>query len=415
MKVAVYVILLCCCVNLVFAQTQGPFSRKNEGKNNTVVHSDLMQHNKQQSNLIFTDNDVFKKNHIDRLVYQGFPSWKDEPGTENFHSAFKVLKGMLIDSIPLKLERAVFLVENAFTGNQMKYEDFKQTINNMVQLCYSYLNDLKLDGKDDLVKNMVIYSFLVDTLKLKQPGSEKTFIHYPPTYNWDDFDSKKNFTSHFVTTLIEKNIGQCYSMPLLYLILAEKMNAEAYLSYAPHHSFVKIKDDKGAWCNLELTCRYILSDYYYMNHSYIKSEAIRNKIYLNPLSKKETVASMVLQLGRYYLLKYGYDSFVMECVALTEKYSPHDIEAKLMKADYQTKLTLTIARLLKAHKPQMLKNHSLEAYKHYEEMHKIYREIDSMGYEEMPVEIYRKWMEHVIHEKEKEGKKSLNLKMNPNI
>lgn len=75
-----------------------------------------------------------------------------------------------------------------------------------------------------------------------------------------------------------------------------------------------------------------------------------------------------------------------------------------MKADYQTKLTLTIARLLKAHKPQMLKNHSLEAYKHYEEMHKIYREIDSMGYEEMPVEIYRKWMEHVIHEKEKKGR-----------
>mgnify|MGYP006905604720 CR=1 FL=1 len=65
---------------------------------------------------------------------------------------------------------------------------------------------------------------------------------------------------------------------------AERLGAEAYLALAPSHSLVKIKDDKGAWFNLELTTRAILSDYHYMNSSYIKSEAIRNKLYLNALT-----------------------------------------------------------------------------------------------------------------------------------
>ena len=417
MKLTAFVIVLSCCANVIFAQTQDPFKKKDERKSDPVAHSNLTKQRQQQASIQSVEDDVayfeglqLKKDRVDQLVYHGFPSWANEPGTEYFRLAFKSLRGMLIDSIPLNIERAIFLVENAYMGNQIKYKDFQQAVNKMVQFCYSRMNDLKLDKKDELAKNMVIYSLLVDTLKLKPPGSEKMITHYPLKYNWDDFDSKKDFTSHFVTTLVATNTGQCYSMPLLYLILAERLGTEAYLSYAPHHSFIKIKNDKGAWYNLELTCRYILSDYHYMNHSYIKSEAIRHKIYLTPLSKKETVASMVLQLGRYYLLKYGYDPFIMNCVALTEKYSPHDIEARILGANYQTTLTLTIARLLEARKPLELKNHSPEAYRHYERMQELYRGIDSMGYEEMPVEIYRKWMEHVIHEKEKEGKKSLYLK-----
>jgi len=42
-------------------------------------------------------------------------------------------------------------------------------------------------------------------------------------------------------------------MPLYYLILAEAMGSEAYWSFSPLHSFVKIQDGKGAWYNIELT------------------------------------------------------------------------------------------------------------------------------------------------------------------
>ena len=52
------------------------------------------------------------------------------------------------------------------------------------------------------------------------------------------------FDSHFITKLMISGIGQCYSMPLYYLILAEEMNAEACWALSPKHSFVKIKDKK---------------------------------------------------------------------------------------------------------------------------------------------------------------------------
>lgn len=342
-----------------------------------------------------------KQKTANYLIQNGFPAI-NEDGTEIFHDAYKEISGMLCDSIPLNLERAVFLVENAYLGNALKYENFQQAINERVQYCRWRLKELKLNPKDGLAANMAIYSLLADTLKIKQPGTEKTITHYPLKYNLDDYDSKNDFTSHFVSTLLSTNTGQCHSMPLLYLIMAERLDTKAYLSYAPRHSFVKIRDDKGAWYNLELTCRSVLSDYHYINSSYIKSEAIRNKLYLSPLSKKETVASTLVSLGRYYLVKHGYDPFILDCMHQAEKYSPNDIDTKLMEADYETRLTLEIARLLDAPNPQRLKERSAGAYKHYERMHELYKEIDDSGYEDMPPQIYQKWLEHLAREKDKE-------------
>lgn len=39
-------------------------------------------------------------------------------------------------------------------------------------------------------------------------------------------------------------------------------------------------------------------------------------------------------------------------------------------------------------------------------MQELYKKIDSSGYEDMPVEIYEKWLKHVAREKEKERKNS---------
>ena len=45
--------------------------------------------------------------------------------------------------------------------------------------------------------------------------------------------------------------------------------------------------------------------------------------------------------------------------------------------------------------PETLKKISPEAYKHYEHMHKLYKEIDNSGYEDMPKEIYARRLRHV--------------------
>lgn len=329
------------------------------------------------------------------LAGHGFPSQTGVPGTEYFRSAYQELSGMLCDSIPLNLERAIFLVENAYLDNQLSFGNFQEKISERVDYCKWRMKELKLNPHDGLAQNMAIFSLLTDTLRIKQPGTEKTITHYPLKYNLDDYDSQKNYTSHFVTTLLATNVGQCHSMPLLYLVLAERLGAKAYLSFAPQHSFVKIQDDKGAWYNLELTCRSVLSDYHYMNSSYIKSEAIRNKLYMNPLSKKETIASMLTLLGQYYLMKYGYDPFLLDCIHTAGLYAPHDVLNKIMEANYETRLTLEIARLLNIRSPEVLKTVFPKAYKHHERMHELYKEIDDSGYEDMPKEIYERWLRHV--------------------
>jgi hypothetical protein len=179
------------------------------------------------------------------------------------------------------------------------------------------------------------------------------------------------------------------------------MGAEASWSFSPRHSLVKIQDESGIWHNLELTCKAILSDTHYMNNSYVKAEALQNKLYLEPLDKTNTVAEMLLELARGYYQKYGLDDFYLKCIDTAQQHLKNDINAKLMKSAYQTRLTLTLAHLLNAPKPEIMQQLSPEAYKHYELMLSQYKEIDDMGYEELPVSVYQLWLAHTAREKAK--------------
>lgn len=345
---------------------------------------------------------MFRAQRADELIRKGFPSRRGEAGTECFFDACNEIRKMLQDSIPLSLERTVFLIENTYLGNQMKYSDFRKEISERAGYCYSYMKDQNLESDDNLTKAMAIYRLLTDTVNIQEPGTERQITHHPLLYNLDDYDSQKNYTSHFISTLLKDNRGNCHSMPLLYLIIAERMGVRAHLAYAPHHSFVKIQDDRKAWYNLEITCRAILSDYHYVNASNIKAGMIRNKIYMSPLSAKEAVAGLLGQLAVYYMVKYGYDPFALQCTGLVKQYVPNDIHLKLIEADYQTRLTIEIAKLLDPPSAQAMRDTYPDAYQHYIRMHELYKEIDDLGYEEMPVDLYEKWLEHVARLKANE-------------
>lgn len=77
----------------------------------------------------------------------------------------------------------------------------------------------------------MLFRYITDTLKIKNNITQKEQVHYPIRYNYDDYKSETNFDSHFVTTLMQTGIGQCYSMPLYYLVLAEEIGAQAYWSF----------------------------------------------------------------------------------------------------------------------------------------------------------------------------------------
>lgn len=349
-------------------------------------------------------NEIQRQTDIMMLTKYGFPMQSEYEGTDAFYTAFDEISNMLNGQDNLNLGRAVFLVENAWHNNKYDYNDYKSGIKAGIDFCNQKIAEEKLDKDNNVVKNMMLFRFIADTLKVKDKATGKAQTHYPIKYNYDDYESKISYNSHFVTTLMQTGTGQCHSMPLYYLVLAEEMGAEAYWSFSPRHSFVKIQDDNGEWHNLELTCKAILSDTHYMNSSYIKAEALQSKIYLEPMDKTNVVAEMLIELARGYYNKYGLDDFYLKCIDTAEQYLKNNLNAKIMRSAYQTRLTLTLAHLLNAPKPEIMQQLSPEAYQHFELMQAQYKEIDDMGYEEIPVGVYAMWLDHIAKEKEKADK-----------
>ena len=113
---------------------------------------------------------------------------------------------------------------------------------------------------------------------------------------------------------------------------------------------------------------------------------------------------MMLDLARGYYQKYGLDDFYLKCIDTAEQHLKNKLNAKLLRSSYQTRLTLTLAHLLNAPKPEIMQQLSPEAYKHFELMLAQYKEIDDSGYEELPVAVYSLWLDHIAKEKEKADK-----------
>jgi hypothetical protein len=330
---------------------------------------------------------------IKMLIETGFPTQSDIYDTSAYEKAFNEIDSMLNGSQPMNLGRAIFFVENAYYGDSLNYAAYRKAIQSKVELCNAKIKEEKLNGQDNIVKNMMLFSLLTDTMKIRTKG--RTVTSYPLKYDLYDYKSEANFDSHFVTKLMRTSVGQCYSLPLYYLVLAEEMGAEAYWSLSPKHSFVKIKDENGAWYNLELTCGAVLTDAHYMNNSYIKAEALQHRIYLEPLDKTNTVARMLLELAGGYYTKYDLDDFYLKCVDTAAIYLSNNLDTLRCKSAYETRLTMLLANLLQAPNPEILKIKSPEAYKHYEKMQSLYKQIDDLGYEELPESTYAQWLEHI--------------------
>ncbi|AZB11000.1 hypothetical protein EG344_20270 [Chryseobacterium sp. G0162] len=120
----------------------------------------------------------------------------------------------------------------------------------------------------------------------------------------------KDYSKMFVSKLMKSNTGQCHSMPLLYLILAEQIGAEAFLVMSPNHSYIRYMDDSREMISLELTNGMFSANSFVLNSGYIKSEALQNKLYMQNLSKKEVLSQTFVDLASGYIHKFGYDEFV---------------------------------------------------------------------------------------------------------
>lgn len=122
----------------------------------------------------------------------------------------------------IDLKRAVFVSENAFLNNQLSYNDYLKSIDQMLTICNLKHEQDGFDINSQVAKIHTLHQFVSDTFDVKITAQERTYTHYPMKYDFEDFRGEENWTKLFVTKLIAKNTGQCHSMPLLFMILASR-------------------------------------------------------------------------------------------------------------------------------------------------------------------------------------------------
>ncbi len=319
-----------------------------------------------------------------------------------YKGALNEMKLMLEDSIPLNFKRSVFLTENAFYDGKLDYEKFDKVIryfSSMVD-AYRLANPLPYKGSDyeNVAKNYAIYKFMTDTIWL----TKDTALHYPYSYNFDDFAGKKDWASMFVTNLIQSRKGNCHSMPFLYKMIAEEIGAGAYLSLAPYHMYIKTNSEKYGWFNTELTNGMFPVDAWVAASGYVSLDAIRNGIYMDPLSLKQSIAFCLYDLAKGCERKHGFQQFpfIFGCLNLALEHYPNFINALLYKSEclkqrFDIYMTLYGAESFK----DIL---DMETPKEiFTEMEKLYAKILGLGFREMPPEMYKEWMASLIENKEK--------------
>lgn len=306
-----------------------------------------------------------------------------------YFSAAQELKQMLEGKTPINLKRAVFCVENAWYGNTKTYKHFCNSINQLTWLCKEVLHQENKTESDIQACHQAIQKIYMDTIFVKK--ADGTIKIFPPLkYDFNDFFGAKNYSKLFVTKLLETKSGQCHSLPLLYLILAKELNVDAYLAIAPNHSYVKYPIGSNMY-SFECTSAQKVSDSWMVASGYISSMAIKNGIYLAPLTQKEAVAQCLNDLCNEYQHEFGFDDFVLLQSQLSIKHYPMGISAMLNISNCVTAYCFFMAEKYKF-PPLEKMNQYPELKKRYELMLDLEKDIDALGYIKIPNEEYAKWL-----------------------
>lgn len=341
-----------------------------------------------------------------RGIRYSLPS-RSVAGTEFYHDAFNKI---IMDTV-FSIKENNFVVENAFFGNKMDKAEFDKVIRESGNFLTTKMKELDYSPNDNSAKNFMLFQFFSEPLHLKSSKQE----HLPFKYDFEDYMGFENHSKLFVSKLIETGSGQCHSLPMLYLILAEEIGAEAYLALSPNHSYIRFPDQKGKWYNVELTNGMFSTESYILQSGYIKSEALQNKIYMENLSRKELLAQHLTDLAGGYIFKFGYDEFVQTIIDKALTLYPNSITANMLKAKIDTARFEHVMKQLGINPKDLndLQNirHFPKAIELLDRVNSQYNLVDNLGYEQMPEDVYQKWLQDMTGEKQKQDNETISRQL----
>lgn len=391
-----------------------PNQTTNYGTTNFNPNHQLDQYEKDKEELrqrnVELYETIYKESAYTPIQYD-LPSRANHTDADYFHKAAEMFNRMLNGQEPINLKQAVFAIENAYFGGRLDYQQFDKEIQSLITIAKLKAIQDGYDWKNPQIRNIMLFRVMADTLTVKSLAQESYITSYPMQYDFDDYMGKQNWSKMFVSKLLMTKSGQCHSLPLLYLILCEETGTPASLAFSPSHTYAKFKDQSGNWHNLELTNGRIVSDAFILGSGYITAEALKNRIYMEPLTKQQTIAQCLADLAKTYAKKYGYDGFVSQCVDTTLKYDPANIYARMIKSDYQSlRFEYVVNQVGRPH-PDTLRAHYPKVYQLLEERNQTYQIIDASGYQEMPEQAYQEWLNSVNEEKERQEHQGQMLRL----
>lgn len=349
------------------------------------------------------------------LINYNLPGYNHIESTKYYREAYNKLTEL--DENDFSIEKATFIIENAYFEEQQDYEEFNAIVNQTGHFIREKMDDLGYDKRSNLAKNFMLFQFFSDTLEIKS----KDLKHLPFKYDFEDYMGIKDWSKMFVSKLLETGKGQCNSLPRLYLILAEEIGAEAFLSLSPNHSYIKFRDEENNWFNVELTNGMFTTDSSILQSGFIKSEALQNEIYMQTITSQQLFSLLLVDFAQGYARKFGYDPFVKEVVDKALQLYPKNINAHMLSSNYLTMQFEYVAKQLgiNTRNKQELQNirHFPQAVSLLNQVNKQYDKIDNLGFEFMSPEAYQKWLGSLQESKQKqdnqEMKEQFNIKLQP--
>lgn len=170
---------------------------------------------------------------------------------------------------------------------------------------FDYVLDYMADQIRRLVQDITDPEFRIGALNtyLYQKGWWNDSLTF--TYDLEDLEAKSKH-NRFLNGYLSTRKGSCMTMPMLHLVLADRLGWPIRAVRSPKHFFARYIQEGFDENNIEATSGggYI-SNRQYMKDVGIPEKAIDNGVYLRTLSKKEYLATLLINNARHYQEREG--------------------------------------------------------------------------------------------------------------
>lgn len=348
-------------------------------------------------------NHVAPINH--RMARTGYyDSQVYEDDLRRYQDAFEGMKDMLEGRAELSIADAFYMAEAAYGNLHLSHEEYKAEIARGAGFIRQWMRENGLDERNPEAVHLAIQKFMGDDLtvrntdRIDQSGNAGLPVtHAPYKYDYIDCRAEEDLCNHFLTKTLATGTGQCLTLPHAYLVYAEALGVEAHLTFLPQHSFIKYRNNKGTFQNYEPTVHWHMSDNEYLEMMPVMSSALANGIYLHPLSREQTIASVMIDLARYHYREHWVadGAFMEQCLGYAMRYFHNGEGHAVGMAMKGQVLTAQLDMLLQKHGITDLARipEVPEAERIYRAYRSNVRRIDELGIQQYPEEVYNAMLE----------------------